>query len=236
MIIQFFYILTILLVCTFRSEARDSVKDLNDVEKALKWMPWPSSVPDPNKIYTTTILEPASVTDIRSITETIRITRTIISYTTETAWSTTVRYATQSTTSFYDIVSSRTTTSTVTEIEVVTEIVDTTVTSNAVNTVFLGDVGEAQKSILINRFISSGFSTANIQFSTITITEQPRTTVTDYKTAKVLKKTTETTINTITSIGNRTVWDTVYATETRMETAWSTIKSTSTVTLARLRR
>lgn len=236
MIIQFFYILTVFFAGALCSEARDSVDLANGEEKALKWMPWPSSVPDPNKIYTTTILDPAFVTNIQSITETIRITRTIISYTTETAWSTTVRYATQSTTSFYDIVSSWTNTSTITDIEVVTEIVDTTVTSNAVNTVFLGDVGEAQKSILINRFISSGLSTGNIQFSTITITEQPRTTLTEYKTAKVLRKTTETTINTITSIGNRTIWDTVYATETRMETAWSTIKTTSTVTLARLRR
>lgn len=234
LMLRFFYILAILLQCVTCQDVTASVDEVSGEEKA--WMPWPSSVPDPNKIYTTTILDPAYVTDIQSTTETISITRTIISYTTDTVWSTTLRYATQSTTSFYDTVSSTTITLATTVTTIVTETIDTTVTTSSINTVFLGDVGEAQKSVLINRFIASGFSSGNIQFSTITITEKPRTTITEFKTAKILRKTTETSFNVITSVGSRTVWDTVWGTETKTDTLWTTVKSTSTVTLSRVRR
>lgn len=204
-----------------------------DLEKA--WLPWPSSLIDPNKAYTTTTLNPILETTTDLTTLTVRVTKTVLSYSTVTTSIPIERYSTHSTTSTTETTLTNTLTSIITEFSTITLSFDSTITTSLTARSELGDVGAVDQDAVRRAFEAEGYPSANISFLTHTINLLPTVTSTTTRTNKVNSKIIETILltGTLTATRPTTIISTERVTET--STSWTTSISYVSITRARSR-
>lgn len=183
-------------------------------EKA--WMPWPTSLKDPKKEYTTLILDPLTITDLSTITETIRVTKTVFSHLTEYSTLTFDKTKINSVTNTVN--ENFTKTLTLTIIERLTSTTElTTINTVPVTHTQIFESGIPQSPARLKMI----YAKAITQHSTITT--RPLVIVTSTKINKVFTKTTLKGVTTVTLSSNKLI------VQTTVETIPYTISSIITV-------
>jgi len=184
-----------------------------------QWMPWPSSLKDPKKDYTTLVLEPETLTEHYTVTSTHHITKTVYSHLTEFYTDTTETERTATTTLTHNPTITKTIYSTMTERVSHTAQIKETRTQTYTSTIYERE-GEL-------KLIGGG----RVSHQTIFYTTRPTSTFALTKTMKAVTRKTIYNVNTLTITNWRTTH--IQTTETQTITSSSRIVIKDTVTVKR---
>lgn len=184
-----------------------------------QWMPWPSSLKDPKKDYTTLTLDPETLTENYTVTSTHHITKTVYSHLTE----------------FYTETNEteRTTTTTLTHNPTITKTIYSTMTERVSHTAHILETRTQTFTSTINeregelKLIGGG----RVSHQTNFYTTRATSTIGLTKTMKAVTRKTIHNVNTLTITNWRTTH--IHTTETLTITSSSKIIIKDTVTVKR---